>query len=320
MNFDTLIDKPDANAFKRVIDGLNLDLIAPFATSWALRQLDPARHARIRIITRLPAYGVPLGRIDNNPGDFLDLISRCGRSVAIYGIAKVHTKLYLNGSHAYYGSANFTRNGFGGIHESLLSTREPQTYQRLSGIFTSYLDDADRISVGQLRALNQAFKRGRFVWKVPDTSAPEISANPLGDDQPDFRNWLIEQNTVDTLYIEARFDSGSGYNMGGHAYSAFNGLREFLRWNLDLIPDLAIASYAPWTFWDTYPDLAPRLREFVLSEGHRFPGQSGGPWRNKLPTSLGGTPGAGGPAGGRGSGLIARMLIELSRYAIARGF
>jgi hypothetical protein len=320
MNFDHLIDKPTGNDFSNVIAGQRLDLIAPFATGWALRQLDPAHHTRIRIITRLPAQGTPSSEIDNNPGDFLDLVSRCGRSVEVYGLNKVHTKLYLNGTRAYYGSSNFTRSGFSGIHESLLWTVDPQAYLSLSQVFSSYLADAERIPVSQLRALDRNFKRGRLKWKVPDTSAPELYANPLGDSQIDFRQWLVDQDTEDTRYVEARFDPRSRYNMTGHAYSAFFGLREFLRANLDLVPDLAIASYAPWEFWNTYPDLAPRLRAFVLAEGHRFPGQGGGPWRNKLPPNLGGTPGGGGPAGGRGSGLIARMLVELSRYAVERGF
>lgn len=320
MIFDRTIDKPGENDFTDVIDGRRLDLIAPFATGWALRRLDPARHTRIRIITRLPAAGIPLRSLDNNPADFVELAARCGRSVEVYGLNKVHTKLYLNGARAFYGSSNFTRSGFGGLHESLLSTAEPQTYRALAELFASYLADATRIPLSQLRALDRAFKRGGLTWDVPDSGATQLHSNPLGDDKADFRRWLVHEDTEDTLYIEARFDPGSIYNMTGHAHSGFFGLREFLRSNLDLVPDLSVATYTPRDFWATYPDLAPRLREFVLSEGHRFPGQNNGPWRNKLPPALGGTGGGTGPAGGKGSGLIARMLVELSRYAVVRGF
>lgn len=144
--------------------------------------------------------------------------------------------------------------------------------------------------------------------------------DPFGGSETEFRGWLASKNTDDTQYIEERFDPAFGYNMGGHAYSAFNGLREFLRANPDLVPIMANATYIPRTFWDTYPGLTPRLRQFVIAEGYKFPGQNGGPWSNKLPTSLGGTSVMGGEEGGRGSGLIARMLIELSNFAIARGF
>ena len=147
-----------------------------------------------------------------------------------------------------------------------------------------------------------------------------LQRNRMGDDEADFRNWLPLGQNADADYIEAGFDPGAGYAMTGHTQSAFPGIRSFLRQNLDLVPMLASARYEQRLFWQLHPEVVRRFRRFVEIEGHRSPARGGGAWEHKLPEFLGGTPGGGPQKGGRGSGLIARMLILLACYAIEKGF
>jgi hypothetical protein len=87
--------------------------------------------------------------------------------------------------------------------------------------------------------------------------------------------------------------------MSGHAWSAFFGVSEFLRWNPDLAADVRTA-------------YSPRL----VANGGSFPGQRGGSWRKKLPPRQGGTQ----QKGGAGSGLVARLFILLDRYGDQVGY
>lgn len=140
--------------------------------------------------------------------------------------------------------------------------------------------------------------------------APPPAAAPVHDDLAAFLAWLRTSGGEDGRYVLARFSTSSRYQMTGHAWSAFRGVRAFLRVNPDLAPALAATEYRPRLFWEARPDLRRRFAAFVAEKGHLFAGQDGGPWRNKLPLSLGGTQ----AEGGAGSGLIARMLILLARY------
>jgi hypothetical protein len=296
-------------------------LIAPFARSGPLLKLDPLHHQRVRIITRLPGENdlIP-PRLENDPRHFLALARRFGRSVQIFGLPGVHTKLYLNGHEAFYGSANFTSFGFGRNPESLLVTSDRETYAECSTLFDRYLAQARRLSSRHLSRLATLLSLGSVSYAATPEQPVDLRRNPAADSDVAFRAWLARQTGADALYIEARFDPTSGYNMTGHTQSALPGIRAFLRENLDLIPELAAKAYQQNAFWSSNEGVRLRLAEFVRMHGHQFPARGGGDWRRKLPPSLGGRPGAGGTPGGRGSGLIARMLIYLSRYAVEEGF
>jgi hypothetical protein len=318
MLFNALIDRPNQAHLNSVLKGRHLDLIAPYARKGPLKQIVPANHDRVRIIVRLPFPSGPLPtRLENDPRDLLDLSTRMGPAVQIYGLPAVHTKLYLNGTFAFHGSANFTSTGFGGSFESLLSTNDPKAYAALAGLFEDYKQQARRLSDAFLQKLSKKFNRGDFEYTALPEKPVTLFANPLGDDEGDFRTWLMALGEVDAQYIENRFDPAGGYNMTGHTQSAFPGLRAFLRDNLDLIPLLSAKTYQPWAFWAENPEATARLKQFVVSKGHLYPAKGGGAWKHKLPPFLGGP---GNPGGGKGSGLIARMLIYLSRYAIDGGF
>jgi len=316
MLFQDLI-RPTDRTLRDVLNGRRIDMIAPFARRGPLQQIVPAKHDRVRIITRLPLPGQPLPtRLDNDPRDFLDLVSRLRRT-EIYAMPDVHTKLYLNGTKAFFGSANFTSCGFGGRPEALVHTSDAATYRRLAGLFEDYRTAAVRVPLPFLRRIASRFAAGDFSLTASPEQPQTLIRNPLGDDEGDFRTWLASTGEADAQYIENRFDPGAGYNMTGHTQSAFPGLRAFLRDNLELIPGLGAQRYKAYGFWGENLEAQERLRQFVRTQGHRFPAHGGGAWRRKLPPSLGGS----GPAGGgRGSGLIARMLIYLSRYAIEEGY
>lgn len=318
MEFDRIIDRPDSNTLDAVLAGRRLDLIAPFARKGPLERLNPQAHDRIRIISRFPTKPAHLvNRLDNDPRDFLELHARLGARVQIYALPSVHTKLYLNGERAYYGSSNFTSTGFGGNPESLISIVEQDTYLLFSHMFLNYLNQANRISVSYLRGLRARLESGNAVFTASPDGPVTLQASAMGNDVAHFRNWLVGLHEGDADYIEARFDPGAGYNMTGHTQSAFPGMRAFLRENLDLIPQLAAQDYEPYVFWQRNPEASRRMAQFVQTRGHFYPARGGGAWNRKLPPFLGGV---GQNGGGRGSGLIARMFIYLSRYAIAFGF
>lgn len=318
MDFDNLIDRPNLHTLGSVLAGRKLDFIAPYARRGALNRIVPTDHDRVRIIVRLPreANG-PEVRIDNDPRDLIDLLHRMGTAAKIYALPGAHTKLYINEHQTFYGSANFTLTGFGGNHESLLSTSSPTTRLRLRQMFDNYLSESTLINKAYLNKLKSRLENGEVYY----TASPEIPqtllANKLGDSVADFRSWLALQADNDSQYIEERFDPAAGYNMSGHVQSAFPGIRTFLRDNLDMIPILAKQLYTPHVFWGNNDEVVDRFKNFVRTKGHLFPANGGGAWRNKLPPFLGG-PGPSG--GGKGSGLIARMLVYLSRYAIEKGF
>jgi hypothetical protein len=228
----------------------------------------------------------------------------------------VHTKLYLNGTMAFFGSANFTSFGFGGRPEALVRTTDAATYRGLADLFEAYRSAAVRVPLPFLRRIVGRFSAGDFSVTATPEQPQTLFRNPLGDDEGDFRTWLAATSEPDAQYIEHRFDPAGGYNMTGHTQSAFPGLRAFLRENLDLIPSLASIDYSRNRFWPGPAKTQDRLRQFVRTKGAQFPGRGGGSWRNKLPTSLGGHV----TGGGTNSGLIARMLIYLSRYAIEEGY
>ena len=318
MEFDQLIDRPNAQTLQSVVAGRRLKLIAPFARRGALDKILPASHDLVQLIVRLPSVvNNSVVRLDNDPRDLIRLIERMGPRVRIYGLAAVHTKLYLNGTRAFYGSSNFTLTGFGQKPESLLVTTHEATYDAFDHMFTQYLGESVRATLPFLRRLRTRLEAGQLTYTASPEQPQTLKANPYGNDVAHFRNWLATVNDADSSYIEARFDPGAGYNMSGHVQSAFPGIRQFLRDNLDLIPALAGDIYVQHIFWARNPETVRRFHDFVSHEGHRFPANGGGAWANKLPPFLGG-PGPNG--GGRGSGLIARMLVYLAKYAIHSGF
>jgi PLD-like domain len=318
MQFNELIDGPGEHELQSVLNGKRLDLIAPYARRGPLRKILPANHDRVRIIVRLPLPGLPFPRrLENDPRDLLELSETMGAKAQIYALPGVHTKLYLNGATAFYGSANFTTTGFGWGYESLLSTTDPASYGEFTAMFEKYRQDATRLHRPFLRLLAKKFGKGDFDYTALPERPVTLFPNPNGDDEGDFRSWLVATGEQDGQYIEDRFDRAAGYQMTGHTQSAFPGLRAFLRSNLDLIPLLADQTYQKRAFWTANIEETERLKQFVLTYGHLYPANGGGAWHNKLPPFLGGP---GQPGGGKSSGLIARMLIYLSRYAIDKGF
>lgn len=103
--------------------------------------------------------------------------------------------------------------------------------------------------------------------------------------------------------------------MSGHFHSAFFGIREFLRSTAQYQGTLQNVGWSA-AFWGANQQLEHDFAQFVQAHWNSFPGQQGGDWRRKLPVSLGGLP----AVGGRGSGLISRMLILLDQYGHQFGY
>ena len=214
MNFNQLIDRPRRNDLISIVAGRRLDLIAPFARKGPLREITPARHDRVRIIVRLPLPGQPLPvRLDNDPRDFVDLADRMGAAAQIYGLPSIHTKLYLNGNSAFFGSANFTTMAFSGIGETILRTDDVATYAHLATLFEQYRLASRRLPLAHLRGLARKFDRGDFDFTATPEEPAVLSRNPAADREDMFRAWLFTLDEIDAQYIEERFDRAAGYNM-----------------------------------------------------------------------------------------------------------
>ena len=138
-----------------------------------------------------------------------------------------------------------------------------------------------------------------------------------------FVAWLQQQNSPEADYALIRHfnaplpNTGKKSNMSGHFHSGFDGIRAFFRANPVHQGTLLATS---WTddFWDIHPQLKQDFRQFVAANGGNFPGQRQGDWRKKLPVPLGGFPNK--KAGGRGSGLVARLLILVDLYGNQHGY
>ena len=140
------------------------------------------------------------------------------------------------------------------------------------------------------------------------------------DDKPHFVSWLRAQKSVHARYAYIRHSNGllttgNPSNMSGHFHSAFFGIREFLRTHPKYQGTLRSVSWKT-TFWNRRRQLEHDFAQFVHTNWANFPGQKGGDWRKKLPSRHGGLP----SSGGRGSGLVSRMLILLDRYGHQQGY
>ena len=141
------------------------------------------------------------------------------------------------------------------------------------------------------------------------------------DDKAHFVAWLGSLGTVHAQYALIRHTngmlaSGNPSNMSGHFHSAFYGIRAFLRSQAAYQGTLRTVRWSD-AFWKRHPQLEHDFAQFVQANWTSFPGQKGGDWRKKLPLRLGGLPSTG---GGRGSGLISRMLILIDRYGHQFGY
>jgi hypothetical protein len=141
------------------------------------------------------------------------------------------------------------------------------------------------------------------------------------DDKADFVAWLGGLGSAASQYALIRhhngiLSSGNKANMSGHFHSAFFGIRAFLRSHPAYQGRLRQISWSN-SFWQTQSQLEHDFKQFVRANWASFPGQRGGNWQKKLPLRLGGLPSKG---GGRGSGLISRMLILLDRYGHQFGY
>lgn len=141
------------------------------------------------------------------------------------------------------------------------------------------------------------------------------------DDKADFVAWLGTLSSADALYALIRhqngtLSSGNASNMSGHFHSGFFGIRGFMRAYPAYQGGLRNISWSS-VFWKSHPQLEHDFAQFVQAHWLSFPGQKGGDWRKKLPLRLGGLPSRG---GGRGSGLISRMLILLDQYGHQFGY
>lgn len=149
-----------------------------------------------------------------------------------------------------------------------------------------------------------------------------LASKPMAgvDDKAHFVAWLGGLGTAESQYALIRhhnglLSSGNKANMSGHFHSAFFGIRAFLR--SQSVYQGALRN-TPWSnsFWKQQPQLEQDFRQFVQANWTSFPGQRGGNWRKKLPLRLGGIS----LKGGRGSGLISRMLILSDAYGHQFGY
>jgi hypothetical protein len=309
LKVDKVIAFPSAGVLDEILAADTADIISPFYSGWALEQLEPARHNKIRLITRLPSsFASPPPFLDNDPRPLQKALRRMGDSLSVYAMPTVHAKLYLVPSSAWVGSANFTRTGFSGVGELLLRVSPPTL--ELSQHFRHFLRRSTPISLDDIDFLVANVRSG--LTKL----TPELSSGKNSGDAPmelavsyaDFGHWIERRSTDEATYINDRIHNK--YRMSGHSYSGFHGVFSFLRRNPVMGRRLLKKRKLPIP-----DDIIQHLSAFVARYGDQFGGPRGGTWRSKLSVRLGGIH----IGGGAGDVMVKRLLLEVPRYMRARG-
>ena len=304
MTQGTIITFPTVSELNDILNGSRIDIVSPFYSGWALDKLTPARHSSVRLITRLPTtFLSPPTFLDNDPQPLKDAMSRLGDALSVYALPSVHAKLYVNDTAGWFGSANFTRNGFSGIGELVLRCSPP--LDDLEGAFEEFMDESSPITHDNVQFLVQSVRSGLTRLR-PKPAGGESSADiPTSDavSYEDFGKWISRRRSEIATYLNQRMHNK--YRMSGHAYSGFHGTFSFLTKNADI--GLTLLGQRALPIPD---DILDKLATFVRSHGAQFGGPRGGTWRSKLSTQLGGLQ----VGGGAGDVLVKRLLIEVPRY------
>ncbi len=300
----TIITFPTALELDSILNEDRIDIVSPFYSRWALQKLTPARHARVRIITRLPiTFLSPPTFLDNDPRPLKDVMSRLGNALSVYALPTVHAKLYLNNNAGWLGSANFTQNGFSGIGELILRCGPP--LEDLKSAFEDFRKEATPITDDNVQFLVESVRSGLTRLR-PKPEGSEFSGDiPTSDTvtYEDFGQWLRRRRSEIATYLTQRMHNK--YRMSGHAYSGFHGTYRFLLKNPETGRILLAQRDLP------IPDgILDKLAVFVRRYGDKFGGPRGGTWKSKLSTRLGGVQ----IGGGAGDVLVKRLLIEVPRY------
>ena len=304
MTQGTIITFPTVSELNKILNGNEIDIVSPFYSGWALKKLTPARHSSVRLITRLPTtFLSPPTFLDNDPRPLKDAMSRLGGALSVYALPTVHAKLYLNDTAGWFGSANFTRNGFSGIGELVLRCTPP--LDDLEGAFDEFMDESSPITHDNFQFLVQNVRSGLTRLRPKPDRGESSGDIPTSDavSYGDFGTWIRRRRSDIATYLNQRMHNK--YRMSGHAYSGFHGIFSFLTNNPDIGRTLLGQRALPIP-----DDILDKLAAFVRSHGAQFGGPRGGTWRSKLSIQLGGLQ----IGGGAGDVLVKRLLIEVPRY------
>ena len=118
----------------------------------------------------------------------------------------------------------------------------------------------------------------------------------------DFGAWLSPSNPTQLAIINSLKNKN---RMVGHAYSAFNGVLQFLLRNPSIAKDIIANPSA-----STSEGVTSKLTAFIVKYGDKYGGPRGGTWRSKLSTKLGGIQ----TTGGAGDTVVRRFMVTLPKY------
>ena len=296
----SVISFPSSTVFNEIIDCDSIDIISPFYSGWSIGQLINRSPSRIRFITRLPIqYHTAPIMLDNDPVPLKNAVKKLGDKIIIRALPDVHAKLFLRSDHAWFGSSNFTRNGFSGKGEVILKCAPPLNEFRK--IFKSFLslskpvsqDNIDFLIDCKKAGLTKLAHHGKIDEASPDTASSDVFS------YESFKEWLGNTNSCD--YILQRIHNKN--RMCGHVYSGFHGIMAFLYNN----NDAALSILDAGTYGD---EIIKRLASFIGKYGEKYGGPRGGTWNSKLSVHLGGTQ----VGGGAGDAVVKHLLEQVPRY------
>lgn len=295
---------PKEQHLKQILQpGGTLDIVSPFFSGWTLSRLDDPKFTKVRLITRLPdAYYAPPAFVDNDPTPLRKIMAQLGNRLEVYGDPEIHAKLYVGEADTWLGSANFTRNGFSGKGELLLRFGTTQDTKK---IFSQFLNGRARVQMSDVAKLEDFIKLGLTSKRKPIEPGPGNSADltvAATVTLEDFTEWLSPSNPMQLAIINSLKNKN---RMVGHAYSAFNGVLQFLLRNPSIAEAILNNPNAATT-----NAITTKLTAFIVKYGDKYGGPRGGTWRSKLSTKLGGLQ----TTGGAGDTVVRRFMATLPTY------
>ena len=302
-SIETIVSPKEQHLNEIIRPGGRLDIVSPFFSGWTLSRLNDPRFIKIRLITRLPkSYYAPPAFVDNDPAPLRELMTQLGSRLEVYGDPEIHAKLYVGEGDTWLGSANFTRNGFSGKGELLIRFGTSQDTRK---IFSQFLKGRTRIKLSDVSRLEDFIKLGLTSKRKPIEPGPGNSADltvAATVTLEDFAEWLSPANPTHLAIINSLNNKN---RMVGHAYSAFNGVLQFLLKNTAIAKEILISPDAATTDMVT-----KKLTAFIVKNGDKYGGPRGGTWRSKLSTKLGGMQ----TTGGAGDTVVRRFMLTLPAY------
>lgn len=229
-------------------------------------------------------------------------MGQLGPRLEVYGDPEIHAKLYVCEAATWLGSANFTRNGFSGKGELLLKFNTTSATRK---IFSQFLWGRARVMLADMEKLEEFIKLGLTSARKPIDPGPRNSGDvtvAASVTLEDFKAWLSPSNQTQLAIINSLENKN---RMVGHAYSAFNGVLQFLLKNPGIagaiLNDAGAANAS---------EVTSKLTAFIVKYGDKYGGPRGGTWRSKLSTKLGGLQ----TTGGAGDTVVRRFISTLPAY------